>query len=276
MAGRLVATILEKLEAPTTFADEVDEDALFKVGRFQSFFEFSDVRDFLPVQVSDDVTRPDAFQFGDAAGFDLGDDDTFGQFHLELFGEVPGQRLDLEAEESRFRRLAGFAAVDDRSAFVRQFARLDLDLDLPVTADDVERHALTERLDANLDLQLLDRRRRFAIHRGDDVGGFQIRACRRAVPQDAIDDHAFPGPADKRFVFLRVAQVFDADAQPRASELAFLDQLVCDLFGQVGRDCETDTGAHAANERVDADDFAVNVHQRSAAEIGRASCRERV
>src|SRR5437870_4507223 len=49
MAGRLIATILEKLEAAATFSNQFDEHTLLQVGRSQSVLEFAGCRDSLAV-----------------------------------------------------------------------------------------------------------------------------------------------------------------------------------------------------------------------------------
>src|SRR5436189_3317638 len=58
------------------------------------------------------------------------------------------------------------------------------------------------------------------------------------------------------------------DAQPGAREFAVLDQLVGNFSGEVDRDGETDAAVHSTNERVYADDFAINVDERAAAVAG--------
>jgi len=61
---------------------------------------------------------------------------------------------------------------------------------------------------------------------------------------------------------------FDADAEPGSGKFASKDELVGDFFGEAAGDGEADAGVEAADEGVNADDFAVDVHERAAAVAG--------
>src|SRR6185295_12359721 len=61
------------------------------------------------------------------------------------------------------------------------------------------------------------------------------------------------------------AQRTDEHPKPGADEFAFGDQFLGNFLREVDRDGEADAAVHTADERVDADHFAINVHQRAAA-----------
>src|SRR6266545_5948295 len=87
MAGRLIATILENLEAAAALSNQFDAHTLLQVGRFQSVLEFARRRDALAVDFGNDVPFFDSFLFGYTATFHLGHDDAFGQLHFKLLGQ---------------------------------------------------------------------------------------------------------------------------------------------------------------------------------------------
>src|SRR5688572_15923361 len=107
MAGRLIATILEKLEAAAAFANQIEEHTLFQVGRSQRVLEFARCRDALAIHFGDDVAGFDFLLIGDAAAFDFGHDDAFGQLHFKLLGQFARQGLHLETNQCWFGKIPG-------------------------------------------------------------------------------------------------------------------------------------------------------------------------
>src|SRR5439155_1577023 len=226
MAGRLIATILENLEAAAALSNQFYEHALLQVGRFQSVLEFARRRDTLAVDFGNDVAGFDSFLFGDAATFNLGHDDAFGQLHFKLLGQFARQGLHLETNQSRFGCVLGPVRPKVLRVLFQHFARFDFDFDSFVVANDVERHLFADRFGADFALQVLGGRHFLAVHGRDDVGGLQVGVRHRAVANDAADHNAILHAGNQISVFFGLAQAFDIDAQPGAREFAVFDQLV--------------------------------------------------
>src|SRR6185437_54700 len=201
--------------------------------------------------------------------FDIGDDNPVSHVHPVLFGQVACQRLHGHSE-IRSRAFACVTAfVDSRRVFVRPFLGDDLDLhvsDLPAgRARHVKRYRAADLFAAHLVLQILRGRDAHSIDGSDDVGWFEVRFRSGPVAQyftnhDAVV-YALKGVPE----FREIGKGANSDAQPGAGHFAVRNQFPGNLFCQVAGNGETDAGAQTADQRVDADHLAVDVHQRSTA-----------
>src|ERR1051326_4865047 len=271
MAGRLIATILEKLEAAGASAVEIEGDAFSRIGVFEGFAELFRGRDGLVVDLGDEVPGLDAFACGRAVLFDRGDDHALGSGDAVLFGQVAGEGFHGEAEVGG-RAFTGFvAAVDDRGGVLGPFLGFDLDFEVLHPAGtlgpgDVERDQASDFLAAHLVFEVLGGGYATAVDGGDDVGGFELGARGRAVLEDLIDHNAvLDALLERVFELGEIGQGADPDSQPGPGDPAVGDEFVGNFAGQVAGDGETDAGVHAADEGVDADGLGVDVHQGAAA-----------
>src|SRR6266545_3006013 len=274
MAGRLIATILENLEPAGAAADQVDGHAFPGISIPDRIAELFGTGDALVIHFGDHIAGFDFASRGRAVCFDFGDNDAVGCFRRSVsFGQLAGQRLDRHAQVGRlaFARLP--AGGDDGQAFLRPFFGFDFDFQVldPVGAFRTghrKSHHAADFLVAKFIFQFLRSRDRFPIDGGDDVGRFEIGSGCGTVTQNPADDHSLLAATDRVFEFSVIGQVTNAHAEPRARDFTLGDQLIGNFLCQAAGDGETDARAQAANQRVDADHLAVNVHQGTAAVTG--------
>ena len=109
-----------------------------------------------------------------------------------------------------------------------------------------------------------------AVQTQHHVAGFQAGFGGGGIRQDLSDQ--CPGIGfDVQLLRQGAIEVLDHHAQKAALDFAFFDELVGDPFGHVDRDGKPDAVVPAAprgDRRVDADDFAPQVQERSAAVAG--------
>ena len=90
MAGRLIATILEKLEPAGAAADQVDDHALPGISVLDRLLELFRTRDLLMIYFRDHIAVLDSASRGRAVGFHIADHNPLGRFNSVLFGQVAG------------------------------------------------------------------------------------------------------------------------------------------------------------------------------------------
>src|ERR1700722_18244415 len=119
--------------------------------------------------------------------------------------------------------------------------------------------------------KLIHVRDRRAVIGGDDVAVDEFAVGRRAGINIADQDAGLAVVSKRLGQRHIVRDVSDADAQPSTNDLGSALQIRIELVRPVGGNGESDAAEYAglAGDRgVDADDFAVNVYQRSAAVAG--------
>src|SRR2546423_15430948 len=85
MAGRLIATILEKLEPAGAAADQVDDHALPGISVLDRLLEWFRTRDLLMIYFRDHIAVLDSASRGRAVGFHIADHNPLGRFNSVLF-----------------------------------------------------------------------------------------------------------------------------------------------------------------------------------------------
>src|SRR5258706_5273809 len=190
---------------------------------------------------------------------------------LQLLLLVLGQRRHDESQPIGFFRrflvlAAAAAAIGLRRVLFLHFLDDDLDFLVRALAPDLHR-GLRPRLDLRDDprqvVRLLDHA---AIEFQDDVARLHARLVGRAALDDLVDERALHARQTERFGLVLVDRP-DRDADATAPDLAGIAQ----LFGHVHRDVDRDRERNALiaagareDHRVDADDLALHVEQRTA------------
>ena len=209
--------------------------------------------------------RRSPFSLRRAAVGNIGDHHAVGRLNFQPLGEILGQRLHGETERTlRFRR--HMPLQRHGLELIGHLIGLDGDLDF-----------LSPRTTVSMTFwPMFLWRICFCNSRGVFTGvpstaTITSAGCRSlfaaGVPSRiSVDDDPFlhvlsPGqrnPCHRR-------RLHDADPDPRALDLAFLDELVGGIHRHADRDGETrDAAVQAANQGVDADDAAFDVAERAA------------
>src|SRR2546429_8545038 len=113
MAGRLIATILEKLEPAGAAADQVDDYALPGISILDRLLELFRTRDLLMIYFRDHIAVLDSASRGRAVRFHIADNNPLGHFNSVLFSQVAGQILDRDPKIRSHAFARGATLVDN-------------------------------------------------------------------------------------------------------------------------------------------------------------------
>ena len=112
-------------------------------------------------------------------------------------------------------------------------------------------------------LQLRVGRHRRAINLGDDIERPKVTLVRRRVRFDRAHNHSFVDSLEQIARVRIVADRFNPNPEPGPRNFFPGDQLLADFVGQVARNSEAKAAVQSINQRVHADDFAVDVAERT-------------
>src|SRR6266566_7428286 len=112
-------------------------------------------------------------------------------------------------------------------------------------------------------LQLRVGRHRRAIHLGDDIKRPEITFVRGRVRLDRAHHYTFVDSLEQIAGVRIVADRFDSNAKPGSRNFLAGDQLLTDFVGQVARNSEAKAAVQSINQRVHANDLAVDVAERA-------------
>src|SRR5215211_4513639 len=222
--------------------------------------------------LDDDVAGREPFFGRIRAAIDAGDDDTLDAvLDLVLAAQILAQDRQIEAERLLRNRLFGGLFLSLGGGLLHLLGVLEAaEPDLPgflfALADDDDIDVLADSGigdDAREILWILDV---LAVELDDDIAG--LDACRlgRSLVIDAGNQRAARGLDVEAFADL-VGDLLDTDAEPAATKLAELAELIDHDGDRLGGHGETKTDRAAGrrdDQRVDADDLAFEVEQRSA------------
>src|SRR3989454_2134433 len=215
--------------------------------------------DALALDLLDDVAALDARLGRCAALLDARHEHALGRLQIEPLRELGRDGPHLEPE----RRPRPRARVLPRRPLVGRLAYLDLDGLLALIAPDLHLCGLTRREQADAALQVDGALEPLAVELYEDVTSLDPGLCGRAVGHDVAHEHAHR-VLDAELARQLGRQRLDLDTEPAAGHAPLVEQLGVNLARHVRRDGEADARAARDDRRVDADDLALHVHQRSA------------
>ena len=107
-------------------------------------------------------------------------------------------------------------------------------------------------------------RHRHAVNLGDDIERPKVTFVRRGVRFDRPHNHPFVDSLEQIARVRIIADRFDPNPEPGPRNFLSRDQLLADFVGQVARNSEAKAAVQSINQRVHADNLAVDVAERTA------------